>query len=167
MELKYCPACQQKKPLVEFGIVHTSKDGHRYCCRLCHNRKRREYRLNNLGYQRELDRKYHKRYGLTPRGRFNTLKSNCLANDMPITITSDNFVVWYEAQPQTCYYCGEWLINGGARSGPSSLTIDRKDNQLGYTLDNIVLCCRRCNLIKGAWLTEQQMLEIAERYFKR
>jgi len=28
MELKYCSACQQSKPIIEFGICHQSKDGH-------------------------------------------------------------------------------------------------------------------------------------------
>jgi 5-methylcytosine-specific restriction endonuclease McrA len=89
-----------------------------------------------------------------------------LKSGMPINITADAFVTWYKSQLQTCYYCSGELVNGGARSGFSSLTLDRKDNNQGYTLDNIVLCCRRCNIIKGNWLTEQQMLEIAERYFK-
>lgn len=50
-----------------------------------------------------------------------------------------------------CHYCG---------TGPSSVQsestkyiyngIDRKDNQIGYTLDNSVTCCSICNSAKGA-----------------
>ena len=43
----------------------------------------------------------------------------------------------------------------------------RKYNRLPYTLDNITFACRRCNNIKGSWFTEKQMLEIANRYFKK
>jgi hypothetical protein len=56
---------------------------------------------------------------------------------------------------QTCYYCGEqpqnamqvtkykyngtYVYNG----------LDRLDSQKGYLPDNVVPCCRRCNLAKG------------------
>ena len=39
---------------------------------------------------------------------------------------------------QGCYYCDG---RGGG--------IDRVDNRLGYTLDNSVSCCRRCNMMKS------------------
>ena len=147
MEVKYCPACQQSKPLTEFGKNQRNKDQHQPICRVCFN-------------------KYQKQYGLTQRGRYYKLKDNCWTIGRAIEINVDAFIAWYKAQPKTCYYCGVELVNGGARSGFTSLTIDRKDNNQKYTLENIVLACRRCNLMKGNWLTEQQTLEIAERYFK-
>ena len=45
------------------------------------------------------------------------------------------------------------------------LTLDRVDNTKGYELSNIVLACRRCNYMKGSWLTSEQMLDAAKRYF--
>lgn len=39
-----------------------------------------------------------------------------------------------------CYYCG---------GTESEATIDRKRSDLGYTKDNIVACCYRCNTIKS------------------
>ena len=42
------------------------------------------------------------------------------------------------------------------------LTIDRKDNDRGYTIDNIVLSCNRCNMIKGNFFNEQDMLKIGK-----
>lgn len=57
-----------------------------------------------------------------------------------------------------CHYCerppqqriGHYLYNG----------IDRRDNNRGYSLDNSVPCCWDCNRMKGAHLTEEEMLEV-------
>jgi 5-methylcytosine-specific restriction endonuclease McrA len=38
--------------------------------------------------------------------------------------------------------------------------IDRKDNEKGYTEENCVPCCKRCNGIKGEWLSYEEMLEV-------
>lgn len=46
-----------------------------------------------------------------------------------------------------CVYCG------GATTG-----LDRKDNTKGYTVDNCVPACRRCNSLKGADITYAEML---------
>lgn len=146
METKRCSACRESKPLTEFPRNRRNTDGLQPYCRICYN-------------------KYFKQYGLTPRGRYNKLRSNCYASGAPLNISVNAFITWYEAQPQTCYYCGIELVNGGARSGFTSLTIDRRDDTRGYELGNMVLACRRCNLMKGNWLTEQQTLEIARKYF--
>ena len=46
-----------------------------------------------------------------------------------------------------CSYCGDNKF----------ISLDRKDNSIGHTLDNVVPCCRRCNYIRRdmpyeAWL---------------
>lgn len=57
-----------------------------------------------------------------------------------------------------CFYCGieagsdDFYFNG----------IDRKDNNLGYTLNNSVAACNMCNMIKGdRWCTED-FLKVVE-----
>ena len=47
-----------------------------------------------------------------------------------------------------CSYCGEMTLR---------ITLDRINNNLGHTLENVVPACYRCNLIRGsmpyeAWL---------------
>ena len=106
-------------------------------------------------------------YSYTARGRFNRLRDAASSQYTNFNIDPWDFIRWYESQPQTCYYCGAELTKGKDRKHKlTDETFDRKDNARGYTMDNIALACRRCNLMKGDWLTEQQMLEIARKYFK-
>lgn len=51
-----------------------------------------------------------------------------------------------------CYYCGKEpsQVTTYYRTGATALYngIDRKNNDLGYTLDNCAPCCKHCNRIK-------------------
>lgn len=52
-----------------------------------------------------------------------------------------------------CHYCGdpgEWRTNGSQQYTAFVNGIDRVDNSGGYTLDNVVPCCKRCNASKHA-----------------
>lgn len=80
------------------------------------------------------------------------------------------FTNWYWEQERKCYYCGipeELLIPLGWQHGQKKrLTIERKRSDEGYTLDNMVFACERCNLIKNDFLTATEMKQIAHKYLK-
>jgi hypothetical protein len=80
----------------------------------------------------------------------------------PVKLTYKQFV---EFTKQTeCHYCGAeifWtkyniLKNGGRYN------LDRKDNLKGYTIDNLVVCCKNCNYGKGKTFTYEQWLQIGK-----
>ena len=47
------------------------------------------------------------------------------------------------------------------------LTVDRKDNFLGYTLDNIVASCNYCNVSKGSSISHEGWKQIAKNEIER
>lgn len=51
-----------------------------------------------------------------------------------------------------CIYC----------NAPPRSEIDRKDPMLGYTIDNVVPACRRCNTLKNNVVTYDEMMKIAD-----
>jgi hypothetical protein len=65
-----------------------------------------------------------------------------------------------------CHYCGNEPSNVSKRKTSYGLFVynglDRIDNNKGYTLDNIVTCCKKCNKWKGK-MTQNEFLEHAER----
>ncbi len=156
---KKCSRCKQIQDQSEFGKWKYGKDGLRPYCKDCKAEQDKQSKKRNLEYIKHY-------YSHTPRGRYFRLKENA-KNESTFDITADDFIKWWNNQPQTCYYCEQPLTIGVWKQHRlTDLTIDRKDNKQGYTLSNIALACRRCNLMKGDWLTEQQTLEIAQKYLR-
>lgn len=59
-----------------------------------------------------------------------------------------------ELRLNECYYCGDNGSNG----------LDRVDNTIGYTVDNVVACCGKCNKAKHA-LTLDEFLSLIEKVY--
>lgn len=51
-----------------------------------------------------------------------------------------------------CYYCGS----------TSDIGFDRISNTDGHNKDNVVICCRLCNMTRGDRFTVEQMRKIGE-----
>lgn len=66
-----------------------------------------------------------------------------------------------------CHYCGaelQWSAYSSTlgKINGAMYNLDRKDNNLGYTKDNVVPCCRRCNWGKGDMFTYEQWVQIGK-----
>jgi 5-methylcytosine-specific restriction endonuclease McrA len=80
-----------------------------------------------------------------------------------------------------CFYCGETCstsankfkcIKKGSRTSASDYAkkagtfkyngLDRMDNAKGHSLDNVVPCCKTCNLSKGSMSQEEFIVFIAK-----
>lgn len=69
-----------------------------------------------------------------------------------------------------CYYCGKLPFNEvRTRRNTTECAvvngIDRKDNSIGYTLNNCVPCCTFCNIAKGT-LSEDEFKNNIRRIYK-
>lgn len=89
-------------------------------------------------------------------------------------LSRDEFIKWWNAQEKKCFYCD--IKEEDLKDSPSStifknkktrrLTIDRLDSSKGYELNNILLACMRCNVIKSNFFNVEEMREIGQRYVK-
>jgi len=153
MEMKHCKRCGRDLLLSEFHKDRKRKDGLAFYCKEC-------------------SAEYGRKYRHSPRGIFASLKSgDRYYTGVPIDFTKKEFVRWYNAQPKKCAYCGVpseklELIGSYYYDKCDRLTIDRKDNNQGYTLNNITLACYRCNFIKADIFSYIEMCEIGEKYLK-
>lgn len=145
--MKQCTKCKQFKEKTEFHKSSHTNDCLRYTCKECENKYMKNY------------------YNQRPEGRFRRLKANAIRRGTSFLITEAEFVYWFNNQELKCFYCktpldfvygNHWQWNG--------LTIDRSEPNGAYAINNIVLSCRRCNIIKGHWFNKKQMLEIAGKY---
>ena len=75
--------------------------------------------------------------------RYSSYRANAKTHNRIFEITLEEFD-YITKQP--CYYCGEF--NGVFQGVPFS-GVDRIDSNKGYTKDNVVPCCGKCNRMKG------------------
>ena len=117
------------------------------------NEKRKKYRKKNLKKVQEKDRMRNKttkrqeqnrKNSLKPQRRFYQLIDRCKRKNLFCDISFEKFV---ELISQSCFYCGNVVLNS------PGVSLDRRDNLKGYMLDNVLPCCKSCNLIRGVQLT--------------
>lgn len=105
-----------------------------------------------------------------PRSLYHAIKRNARYRNLSFDLTIEEFVEWWNSQKQECYYCEipieRLKIIDRKKKMLKRLSIDRLDNKKGYEKGNLVLACMRCNFIKSNLLTDEEMKEIAQKYFK-
>ncbi len=79
-----------------------------------------------------------KKYAKSFIGRYNQYKNGALNRKLAFLLTQGEFRTFW-AKP--CHYCSE---------GIETIGLDRVNNKMGYTLNNIVSCCTPCNRMKKA-----------------
>lgn len=88
--------------------------------------------------------KYKYRYrppeSVTPRRRFGKYGRNAKLRGYTFTLLLEEFV---DLIKQPCFYCGD---EGKPYNG-----IDRKNNSIGYEIENSVACCTMCNKMKRSF----------------
>lgn len=75
--------------------------------------------------------------------RYSSYRTNANSHGRAFDLTLEDFD---DITKQPCYYCGGF--NGVFQSVPFS-GVDRIDSSKGYTKDNVVPCCGKCNRMKG------------------
>ena len=107
-------------------------------------------RKNNLDPRQSKD--YQDAWQRTPAGRWSALKRAARCKGIGFNITREqhsNLIL------QPCFYCGGGL-------NPTGHALDRKDNDKGYLLENVVPCCYICNQIKTHILTHEEMVYVSK-----
>ena len=97
---------------------------------------------------------------------YNWLLAKCEKSHHACELTYENFLKF--TRTKQCHYCGSkiyWTkfnlgINGMAYN------LDRKDNSLGYTVRNCVVCCTVCNSLKSK-LPYKVFVEHIRRMYER
>jgi len=168
VETKTCTKCGIKKPLTEFGKNKHTKDSRTVWCLKCKREYAKKRRLTPTGIYQAIKGqiKYTQAHAgeRDYRGYIRPKRKN-------MTCTQLEFVEWYKSQPKKCAYCDipdEYIdkLNDTVMKRSKRLTIDCKDNDKGYDLDNLVLSCHRCNFMKSDILSYDAMRDVGQRHIK-
>lgn len=83
---------------------------------------------------------------------FTRYRIRCRQKNVYFELSKEQF---YELSQMNCSYCELKPSNGKIPYMYSGL--DRKEPKLGYTMQNVVPCCARCNGIKSDKLSYEEM----------
>lgn len=89
--------------------------------------------------------------------QYDVLLKSAKKRSIQVELTMEEFSVVTSAD---CFYCWGSLPFAG-------YGLDRKDSSGGYTLENVVPCCKICNRIKSDILTSRQMFEMRDHLAQR
>lgn len=100
--------------------------------------------------------------------KFRRLSVSAKIRGIPFTVNKQSFVEWLNLQSRKCYYCGveESILSSNKDRKQKKLTVDRKDNSIGYVEDNLCLACFRCNNLKSNFFTSEEWMEIATKIIR-
>lgn len=136
IQYKKCDNCK------ETFIKNNNQKSKRFCSRKCNG-------------------KYHNdRYYMTAKGRYNIAKRNALKSKKvnskkEFNLTLKQYTNILKKYKNKCFYCDDKIENNG-------VGLDRIDSSKGYSIDNVVTCCRNCNFLKGEHLTKHETLKIIQ-----
>lgn len=87
-----------------------------------------------------------------PESRHKYAVTEAQRRNIPWAITKDEHL---QMLSQSCHYCGGPL-------SPRGVGLDRKDDDGGYTIENVVPCCGRCNRVKSSDFTYEEMVLLGQ-----
>lgn len=148
---KVCRKCHKAKPQSEFYKGKAR-------CKECNNAEYREWAKGiGRGMVNACNNRYYHLAKNSKGYKYMRCKSGAKQRKIDFTLTKQEFFKIYGAK---CVYCGEQY---------ESMGLDRVDSNLGYSLENVVSCCKRCNQAKND-MTQEDFInhcrKIVEKYDK-
>lgn len=152
--IKICSVCKIEKLLTDFYFHKNNKDGLYTYCKACvlikNNKHKRENRKKNPEETRIKDKENNQ----SIHGKYQTYKNSAKKRDIIFDLTKNDFKTFWQ---KPCHYCDASI---------KTIGIDRKDNSVGYTLDNCLSCCKICNLGKHT-STYEEYIDHCKRIAKK
>ena len=143
--MKKCSKCKELKELDQFNKNKNRKDGRNPRCRDCH---RIHYTDNKARYA-ELGKLWRNSNPLRA-WAVSTVKSH-RGRGYIIELTVDELLNFI-ADKKICNYCGrelDWGIGNKGKICSNSPSLDRVNNEMIISLNNIKILCHQCNRTKG------------------
>lgn len=112
-------------------------------------------RSKNVSLEKKEQRKEYKRQHREEKKnsshvRFVVAKSGAKSRNIIWGMSKQEYT---EIISKPCYYCSN---NFGDNNINCGVGLDRVNNSMGYTVDNVVSCCAKCNFVRGTILTPEE-----------
>jgi hypothetical protein len=147
---KKCFKCKQKLSVDLFSKNRSTADGYQKVCKECFA----NYPCVKKNYKEKAN-KLHTDIDFYLGMRAIQIASTARKKNIPCTISGKNIKESLIAQDFKCFYSDIPIKFNKGIFQFDSVSIDRKDPNLGYTKDNIVLCAFAINSFKGNLTMEE------------
>lgn len=142
-KMKICTKCKEKKSLKNF-YFRKDRNSYTSVCNNCVSNNTKEYYNNKILYHRNRAKisynKNKERYLL--KSYIRTDKENSLQCNLTVKYMKENIT------SKPCIYCGN----------TKDIGCDRIDNSKGHTIDNVIPCCKICNMTRGDRFSFDEMI---------
>lgn len=94
---------------------------------------------------------------------FNKYKKRAKSTDKEFSLSIQEALKLFKSE---CFYCGQEPSNIETTNKVVYQGIDRMDNHKGYSIDNVVPCCKQCNYFKHKQSFEEFMRRVERIYLR-
>jgi hypothetical protein len=94
---------------------------------------------------------------------YNVLVGNAKSRNIPLELSLEEFCEFTSIQ--NCTYCDDivkWSPHYSNKSLSTAYNLDRRDSNLGYTMNNCVVCCPLCNMTKGNRFSFEEFMLLSD-----
>ena len=134
--INICVRCQKQKLLEEMVPDKRRPRGHQGYCKKCDRLEKKQRRINYTWQERRTI-------------NINALTCRRTGKSPGYTVSDINYL-WNKYQGR-CYYCGQSVkTDKEANKDELNCEFDHVIPGLYHNLDNLVICCHRCNILKHA-----------------
>ena len=115
---------------------------------------RHDYYENHKDYFETFNKEYHSSIEGRAQHLLHSYKQRDINNNLGECTLTFEWLMENIFSGQKCFYCGE--------QDPLKLGCDRIDNEKPHTPDNVVPCCRHCNLSRHTKTQDQFLNKISQ-----
>lgn len=188
IDMKFCKKCNTCKPVTEFYVSKSHKDGHYPNCKTCHNAYvRKRYNNEDVKSKRktryaenrkkpefvEKNKKRATNFYDSVEGRAKTLYAGVIRRQPDATVTYEQILSGIKNG--FCSATGlpfdfeikSYKDKTGRRSNPFSPSVDKIDPKIGYTPENTRIVIWQYNMMKSELLDAEVYLickAVVEKY---
>lgn len=152
-----CATCQQNKPETAYNRDNapSNKRGRRYTCKECDSEYRKQYMSDPKNRATRNTREVVKRAKKDQRViMLANAKKRAKLKGLDFDLTKEDIII-----PEFCPILGIKLVRADKGFAENSASLDRIDNNRGYTRDNVRVISLRANKMKG-YATLDEMIKI-------
>lgn len=189
--MKKCARCGIEKNETEFSKNKRNADGLHSYCKECNKAKAQAFNKTAQGRQnveKAQKKQFESGYFKYGKGAITNMSKSASQREINFHLTEELLKKWWLSTCDECHYCGitteqyrnirDFIINYAGddfsitrfkkffkldiHAKINDMTIDRVDNNQGYTIDNIVKSCWICNSLKSDFYTEKEMTIVSK-----